>query len=74
VDADFDSTFSNNMRMLSKNFDLDEYSEEGSVQNISMAPNIVNRNSVIMEQPVENEYDSNDSSVSYQEDDSYKTV
>ena len=49
MDADFDSTFSNNMRMLSKNFDLDEYSEEGSVQNISMAPNIVNRNSVIME-------------------------
>ena len=58
MDTEFNSMFSDNMRMLSRNFELDDFDEE-SIQN--MSPQVVNRNSVIMEQPVEDEPASDES-------------
>ena len=58
MDTEFNSMFSDNMRMLSRNFELDDFDEE-SIQN--MSPLVVNRNSVIMKQSVEDEPASNES-------------
>jgi len=58
MDTEFNSMFSDNMRMLSRNFELDDFDEE-SIQN--MSPQVVNRNSVIMEQSVEDEPASDES-------------
>ena len=73
MDTEFNSMFSDNMRMLSRNFELDDFDEE-SIQN--MSPQVVNRNSVIMEQPVEDEAASDESQGSHvdEEDDSVRTV
>lgn len=65
MDTEFNSMFSDNMRMLSRNFDLHEdfdVAEPIPSSQYNMSPNIVNRNSVIMEFTVEEESSSSNSS------------